>query len=891
VARHQRSRRVVPALVAALLLSPAPATARTVRLFAVGHKQRLADAVTYQSFRDKMFALMDARRPGRAALVEAGLDDVASHVQPADPGAPALVLANFPEDTGLIAGLIGSRGATARGRTTSAAAILELANGYAPLLVHYRARFGTRHPVGDLFVAATDTFYRAFYETFRDLATTYAIHVTVSANVAPARRVAEADDPDLVALLRDPDEPGRAYAYEAVSNLVRNAVFVFGPDGEVLVPQPDGSTLRSPSETGGVILPSVTKAYLTPLELDLIGLVATPVRDMDVVDTPAGRIGVVISKDAWMVDVNDRFEAKGAHLLLQSEAFSEWAFPSGDWAPDVYREGGFAHLQKHPSFRVNVGPSLTGNLFDITFDGQTTILGKKVKADPGPLSAMNAWVGQNPDTAFLRVAPWVIDDPGIADPGLSLAERRNVLVATGRALLPGTGIACPTDLTPGACENGYREAVIHADVELPDGGDVLVPPDPGPRVETAFGASVRVNGPDGASPSRQKNARVAARGRRVLVVWEDSRFGLPTICLSVSRNGGASFGPAVKVSDNAAGTVAERLPDIALAGDGAVVVWQEFVTGEDDDRGRVRLARFTLRGRKRRHDVQVDDGGDAAGVWRPAVAAAGRHVHVAWVDERDPAPDGRVFEHVYFARSADGGRRFEPARRLDAGVPVALSATLDNKWAPAVAATGATVAVAWTDFRNYNWDVFAATSTDRGATFGPNVRVDDFAPPVERLHGAPAVALVPRPARVVVAWTDLRAREPDPNVFYATSLDAGATFSANTQLDRSRDGFRPDTDTPSDQWAPRLAADRGDVCAAWQDDRLGNNDVFFAASRDGGASFGPDERVDDTGGGPSDQYNPAVAATRRRGRLVCHVVWEDTRDGDSDVFAARRVLR
>ena len=113
---------------------------------------------------------------------------------------------------------------------------------------------------------------------------------------------------------------------------------------------------------------------------------------MDVVDTPVGRIGVVISKDAWMTDVNDRFEAKNAQVLLQSEAFSDWAFVTSEWSPDVFKEGGFSFLQKNPSFVVNIDPSMTGNLFDLTFDGQSAVLGKKTKSDPGPLSAANAWI-------------------------------------------------------------------------------------------------------------------------------------------------------------------------------------------------------------------------------------------------------------------------------------------------------------------------------------------------------------------------------------------------------------------------------------------------------------------------------------------------------------------
>ena len=81
-------------------------------MFAVGHKQQVSDALTYQTFHDKMAAMMDATFPGRSTLVQAGVDDVASHLAPVDPSAPANALVVFPEDTGLLAAFIGSRGAS-----------------------------------------------------------------------------------------------------------------------------------------------------------------------------------------------------------------------------------------------------------------------------------------------------------------------------------------------------------------------------------------------------------------------------------------------------------------------------------------------------------------------------------------------------------------------------------------------------------------------------------------------------------------------------------------------------------------------------------------------------------------------------------------------------------
>ena len=54
-------------------------------------------------------------------------------------------------------------------------------------------------------------------------------------------------DPGRVALLGDPDEPGREYAYEATTPKPVNMVLLFDPDGHLVSKQ--------------------VKAYLTPVEL------------------------------------------------------------------------------------------------------------------------------------------------------------------------------------------------------------------------------------------------------------------------------------------------------------------------------------------------------------------------------------------------------------------------------------------------------------------------------------------------------------------------------------------------------------------------------------------------------------------------------------------------
>jgi hypothetical protein len=882
-------------ILAFILLAGATAPwvhAAPVRMFAVGHKQHLTDAVTYQAYHDKMAAMMDGAFPGRATLVQAGVDDVASHLAPADPSAPRNALVVFPEDTGLLAAFIGTRGTTARTQTVSTLAIVSLFGTYGPQIAYYQAKFPGQPPVRYLVLALTDTFYRAVYETFRELAMTHGVYLAVGTNMAPARRVDEADDPDIVGQLRDPDEPGRTYAYEAVAAFTPNTTVVFAPDGEILVADGSGGTRRAPSETGGVLSGSTSKAYLVPIEEPPPGndaglsLSFNPVHDQEVIDTPVGRLAIVISKDAWMVDVNDRYVAKGANVILQPEAFDSWAFTTSEWSPDVFREGGFANLQKNPEWVVNVDPDLTGNLFDITFDGQTSIIGRKHKADAGPLTGDNAWIGQNPDTALRAVGPWIAPDPGIADPTLSLAARRAALAADGVALRPGNAIPipCPTPLSADACENGYRESVVWADVDVPTTATTSAP-DPTRELPPMFGAAVRASGPEG-SPVAQHTPRIAARGRHVYVVWSEDVGKGSAIRLAVSHDAGLTFQPSVPVSANLPGSVNELNPAIAVRGGRVLVVWQEFASLGNDDAGRIVMARFSGRPKKLAFDVRVDDL-DASGKWMPSIAFVGSKPIVAWIDERDSGPEGEALEHVYAARGFSGGLAFGPAVRVDTGTPVPLAAHVDNKWAPSIAANKKQVLVAWADFRNYAWEIFSARSVDGGISWGSNVRVDDASTLVERIHERPSVAIA-RNGTVHAAWTDLRLREPDTNVYYARSTDLGTTFGPNTQIDGSATGFDPDTDTPSNQWSPSIAVDDGQVFVTWQDNRLGNDDVFFTRSIDGGQHFQPAERVDDTGTGSSEQTRPSLAIGGRGSKRTCYAAWEDDRNGDRDVYVAAR---
>ncbi|MGA1819385.1 MAG: hypothetical protein ACMUHU_00085 [Thermoplasmatota archaeon] len=90
------------------------------------------------------------------------------------------------------------------------------------------------------------------------------------------------------------------------------------------------------------------------------------------------------------------------------------------------------------------------------------------------------------------------------------------------------------------------------------------------------------------------------------------------------------------------------------------------------------------------------------------------------------------------------------------------------------------------------------------------------------------------------------------------------------------------------QAQPDIVASGNDVYIFWQDQRHGTWDIFSRASHDGGLTFGPEIRVDDTSRTPtlsddvSSQLSPR-AAIMEDGTVV--VVWGDDRDGRSMIYS------
>ena len=398
-----------------------------VRVFAVGNHHGLDYAADYAAFAGEFRRLMELVAPDLAG----------EHDN----------LVVFGEDVGLPAAFLGGRGAEARAQDSALAAFLAVATAYQPIVEHYTAAHPDISFNRAITLALTDTMARAFFGTFPALAEEYGVYLSACSLLPP---VVTSDDSADIAFFGDPEVPDAAFVYLPEGTEVFNVCYLWGPDG---------------AELG-----ASRKVNLVDLEgPDMLDLASASLDQVQAFDLPFGRVGVAISLDAFVPSYVARLEALGVQIVLQNDANpGRWAITQERsdhlgpaegliWQPEEWRDSTIRMVEHadYPSLQFNVCPMIVGNLFDIAFDGQSSITAR----EPPPALAPRAYVGDAPQGRFLALAPWAAPDPGEADPGLTLEERRAALSEIGDKLAPGSG---------DVLENMYRESVVWADLQVRD---------------------------------------------------------------------------------------------------------------------------------------------------------------------------------------------------------------------------------------------------------------------------------------------------------------------------------------------------------------------------------------------------------------------------------------
>jgi hypothetical protein len=353
-------------------------------------------------------------------------------------------------------------------------------------------------------------------------------------------------------------------------------------------------------------------------------------------------------------------------------------------------------------------------------------------------------------------------------------------------------------------------------------------------------ADVRLtNDPHGSFTSINNQWCIAAKGDTLHVVWYDNRDGNNEIYYKRSSDGGISWDPNLRLTNNPADSYH---PSISVSGSIVHVAWCDYRDGNYE----IYYKRSTDRGSSWGEDTRLTTANNSS--YNPSIAVTGLLVNIIWYDIRDGNWE------IYYKRSTDGGLNWEPDMRLTYDPADSFNAC--------VAVSGSFVHVVWDDYRDGNKEIYYKQSTDGGINWGQDVRFTIDADISRR----PCVAT--SGSIVHVVWFD--SRDGDNEIYYKRSTNGGANWETDMRL----------TNSFGDSFDPSIAVSGSAVHVVWYDNRDGDFEIYYKRSENEGSSWGEDTRLTNA---PGDSEYPSIAIS---GPMV-HVVWTDLRDGNEEIYYKR----
>src|SRR6185436_4234 len=148
-----------------------------------------------------------------------------------------------------------------------------------------------------------------------------------------------------------------------------------------------------------------------------------------------------------------------------------------------------------------------------------------------------------------------------------------------------------------------------------------------------------------------------------------------------------------------------------------------------------------------------------------------------------------------------------------------------------ISSEGNNVYVVWED----GSDIFFAFSTNNGQTFStPDNLSETTGPSVD-----PQISSEGN--NVYVVWRDITF--PNSDIFFAFSTNNGQTFSTPDNLSETTGPSAGD---------PQISSEGNNVYVVWEDNTLGNSDIFFAFSTNNGQTFSTPDNLSEENTGSSE---------------------------------------
>ncbi len=370
----------------------------------------------------------------------------------------------------------------------------------------------------------------------------------------------------------------------------------------------------------------------------------------------------------------------------------------------------------------------------------------------------------------------------------------------------------------------------------------------------------------------------------VYAVWVDDSLGVSQVWFTKSSNNGDDFCDPVRVDE--IGFLADQFsPSIAVDSSGNVyVAWE----GEEDGDADIYVARFEgidcpWTASPFTSPVKVNQSRDVGTLSRessPAIEVDPNGViYVTWEDRFEGSEN---YPDIYFATSNNLGLTF-PTNTFIANAGRRPSIAIDSL---------GTAYVVWEDLTEYpslSPTHIKIRKIVSGVVTGTPTQIDSPLSPFDHAR-FPAVAVGPA-GRVYVVWQ--RALILDPKfsgeIISTYDMDLAKVDGLTLTVESTTLSFPNDPNVgvyggPS---YPTIAGDSSNIYVAWDDQRNGTKDIYFAKSSNG-AIFTTNRIVNDSTG--TWHEKPSIAVSEGK----AFVIWTDYRNtstvttiSPNDVFFAR----
>jgi hypothetical protein len=194
---------------------------------------------------------------------------------------------------------------------------------------------------------------------------------------------------------------------------------------------------------------------------------------------------------------------------------------------------------------------------------------------------------------------------------------------------------------------------------------------------------------------------ITAAGQIVHLAWVDWRDGNNEIYYKASADGGLSWSPDARLTNNSANS---QQPSIWVSGPDVHLVWHDTRNGNYA----IFYKRSTNGGFSWGSDVLLNSGTSSAQY--PSITATGDIVHLVWEDYRNGSNS-----EIYYKTSGNRGVNWSPDARL----------TNDGSFSayPCIYVSGPYVHVTWNDNRSGNYEIYHKMSFNGGFTWGSDLRL------------------------------------------------------------------------------------------------------------------------------------------------------------------------